>query len=53
MSKNVKITFNFLPDFAHGERFQKRRKVHSLSSGKVAATPILKFVPLQFSLFIL
>ena len=25
-------------------------KVHSLSSGKVAATPILKSVPLQFSL---
>ena len=28
----------------------KRVKVHSLSSGKVAATPILKSVPLQFSL---
>ena len=28
-------------------------KVHSLSSGKVAATPILKSVPSQFSSFIL
>ena len=28
-------------------------KVHSLSSGNVAATPILKSVPSQFSPFIL
>ena len=28
-------------------------KVHSLSSGKVAATPILKSIPSQFSPFIL
>ena len=28
-------------------------KVHSLSSGKVAATPILKSVPSQFSPFVL
>ena len=31
----------------------KSSKVHSLSSGKVAATPILKSVPSQFSPFIL
>ena len=29
------------------------RKVHSLSSGEVSATPILKSIPSQFSPFIL
>ena len=39
--------------FSDLRKHRFRHKVHSLSSGKVAATPILKSIPSQFSPFIL
>ena len=53
---DIIILLNFIFTGLHGDEITpglSTNKVHSLSSGKVAATPILKSVPSQFSSFIL